>query len=539
MSTREIAGRYRLESPIGQGAMGTVWRAHDSRLDRAVAVKIVEAPAAGAANPAGDTALERFRREAIATAALDHPNIVSVFDAGTDGASAYLVMELLHGTSVAELVREHGALPLPEALRIASELAAALASAHAAGIVHRDIKPANVMVSGDRVTVLDFGIAHLQGAEVTLTAPETAIGTAAYMAPEQAAGAKPGPAADTYALGCLIMTMVTGRPPFPGDNAIAIATQQISAPPPRLSSRVAVPVTLDALVVAMLSKKAFDRPDISGVQATLGTIIADTDPTPVGPNQPTAELTPTILTSAPVAPATALLPAPDAPASSAPTAGARTPATPLAPAPTAVLPALPSSIKAAARQTGYQTYERNPLPGENSGRWKLPVAIVIVLLLGGLAFAYAYESGRLLSAAPSVAASAPASARSAPPASSAVPSPTQAPSSVQPTSAPPSTSAPASSKATPAKPSSVSSLAVQAATKAVSTVLTNLPDSKAKTRLTQTWNTSAPQIVKGTQAAKRIQEFSDMVTGYQQTGDLSIAEAVALLAALETVKALI
>ena len=117
MTNRVIAGRYHLASPLGQGAMGVVWRAHDARLDRDVALKLVEAAPTGTA-AGGDSALERFRREAVATARLDHPNIVAVFDAGTDGPAAYLVMELVPGMSVAALLAERGRLPLADALRI-------------------------------------------------------------------------------------------------------------------------------------------------------------------------------------------------------------------------------------------------------------------------------------------------------------------------------------------------------------------------------------------------------------------------------------
>jgi len=547
MTNRVIAGRYHLASPLGQGAMGVVWRAHDARLDRDVALKLVEAAPTGTA-AGGDSALERFRREAVATARLDHPNIVAVFDAGTDGPAAYLVMELVPGMSVAALLAERGRLPLADALRIGSDVAAALSAAHAAGLVHRDIKPANVMVGGGRVTVLDFGVAHLQGADLTLSEPATAIGTAAYMAPEQAAGAKVGPATDTYALGCLLTTMVTGRPPFAGDNAIAVATQQISSPPPRLSSRLPVPAALDDLVARMLSKKAFDRPDGADVQRILRAVLADKEAALVGPGRvtpdspaATAVLTGPAGSPDPAAPPhgappvpgshpTAVLPPAATPLRRAATPGA-VPGASRAPA-TAVMPALPPAVAAATAPTGYQTYERNPMPGERRARWRLPVALLVLALLGGLAFTYAYGvAGERSRAAAATTAGGRTSASPGPSTSTPV-----RPSSSAPTAAPTSAARPATSAA---RPSAGSTLAVLAATRAVSGVLDSLPDGKAKDQLTKSWNQSAPHIIAGRNAAQRLQGFSDEVTGFQQSGELSLREAIALLAAVEAVKLLI
>ncbi len=269
--TALIAGRYRLESRIGAGAMGQVWRARDERLGRQVAVKTVDLRSV-----TDPTIAERFRREAIATAQLSHPSIVTIFDSGTDGDTAFLVMELLSGDPVSQVITREGQLPVSTAVHIAGRVADALTAAHAEGIVHRDIKPGNVVVDGSRVTLLDFGIAALISgvAQATLTAPASTIGTAAYMSPEQALGQRPTPASDIYSLGCLLMAMLTGAPPFTGENLIAVAHAQITETPPRVSAlRPDIPWELDDLVRRMLSKDAADRPSAQAVVGRLATAL--------------------------------------------------------------------------------------------------------------------------------------------------------------------------------------------------------------------------------------------------------------------------
>lgn len=266
-----------MESRIGAGAMGQVWRARDEKLGREVAVKTVDLRAV-----TDPTIAERFRREAIATARLTHPSIVTIFDSGTDGDTAFLVMEMLDGEPVSAVINRQGQLYLDQSVHIASRVAEALTAAHAEGIVHRDIKPGNVMVDGSRVTLLDFGIAALvsDAAHATLTAPATTIGTAAYMSPEQALGQRPTPASDIYSLGCLLMAMLTGSPPFAGDNPIAVAHAQIANTPPRVSSlRPDVPWELDDLVRRMLSKDPAARPSAQSVLSRLSGAL-DSPPAP-------------------------------------------------------------------------------------------------------------------------------------------------------------------------------------------------------------------------------------------------------------------
>lgn len=250
-----IAGRYQLEERLAGGGMGEVWKARDLNLERTVAIKVVDLSQPDA------TLSERFRREAVATSRLTSPNVVQVFDAGTDGTTAFLVMELLSGPSLHQLVHEHGALPMDQGLTVAHEVARGLMAAHAIGVVHRDIKPGNVMFDGNRIKLVDFGIAQLsEKMGATLTAPATALGTAAYMSPEQATGSGATQASDWYAFGCLLTTVFTGDPPFKGD-AVHVATQQVDGRPPRLSQRRAdVPPALDDLVAALLAKDPRDRP---------------------------------------------------------------------------------------------------------------------------------------------------------------------------------------------------------------------------------------------------------------------------------------
>ena len=251
-----LAGRYRLEEVIGRGGMSTVYRATDEVLGRTVAVKILLA----ALVDQDPTYSTRFEREARAAAGLDKPSLVTVYDTGVDGESHYIVMEYVAGPTLAQILGG-GPLTQPEAVRIATCVADALATAHAAGILHRDIKPANVMLTArGEVKVLDFGIARsLDGTSITQVA--SVVGTAAYMAPERALG-QPGDArADIYSLGCLLYAMLTGAPPFSGELSAAVLHQQINAEPrPPSELRRGISPSLDALVIAMLAKSPEARP---------------------------------------------------------------------------------------------------------------------------------------------------------------------------------------------------------------------------------------------------------------------------------------
>ena len=253
-----LVGRYRLDRPIGAGGMGQVWAAHDMVLGRDVAIKFQELGV-----DADRVLLERFYREARGAAALQHPNVVTIFDSGTEGGVAFLVMELLPGPNLEAYVAARGSLPEQEVIALVSEVALGLAAAHAAGVVHRDIKPANLMFDArGTLKIVDFGIARLaQTAAARLTATNIIIGSASYLSPEQVQGRPADERSDLYALGCLMTTMLTGRPPFEAEHPLAVMHQHVSLPPPRVSDRrPPVHPAFEALVGEMLSKSPQDRP---------------------------------------------------------------------------------------------------------------------------------------------------------------------------------------------------------------------------------------------------------------------------------------
>src|SRR4051794_13761549 len=272
-SPRMLADRYELGDRLGRGGMGDVWRALDTVLRRDVAVKTVSLDASD-----DSVTLERFQREAMATASLSHPNVVTVFDAGIDGETAYLVMELLPGPTLAALVNARGALPVDQAVDYGIQAAAALSAAHAVGVVHRDIKPGNLMLDGEgRLKVLDFGIARLSQANAArLTRTDTTVGSATYMSPEQARGEQATESSDIYALGCVLMTLLTGSPPFTAEQPIAVLGQHLREPAPLASSRRPdVPPALDDLVASMLAKDPAARPpDAEAVRLRLDALAA-------------------------------------------------------------------------------------------------------------------------------------------------------------------------------------------------------------------------------------------------------------------------
>src|SRR5215218_9286217 len=224
---RILDGRYQLGSLLAVGGMARVYLASDRVLERPVAVKVLSPP--HAQDP---VFVERFRREARSAARLSHPNIVAVFDSGTDAGLHYLVMEYVPGQSLAELLARQGRLTPRQAAELGVEVCAALAAAHAQGLVHRDVKPANVLVGDDgRVKVTDFGI--VKAAATTLTGTGTVLGTAAYLSPEQAQGGPVDARSDLYSLGCVLYELLCGSPPF-GSGAdsppVAVATRHLYQP---------------------------------------------------------------------------------------------------------------------------------------------------------------------------------------------------------------------------------------------------------------------------------------------------------------------
>jgi serine/threonine protein kinase len=250
-------GRYRLERPLGRGGMATVYLARDTELDRPVAVKVL------AESLAGDAAFRsRLLREARLAARLSHPNVVSIYDVReSEDGGPYIVMELVDGPTLAELLRERGRLPPDEAVGLAVQACRGLAHAHAAGLVHRDVKPQNLLLREDgMLKVADFGIAR--AAESTaLTQAGTVLGTAAYLAPEQAAGGEVTAAADVYSLGAVVYELLTGQPPYAADSLADLAERQAEgaiAPVSELAAE--VPRGVEDAVMRSLARNPDYRP---------------------------------------------------------------------------------------------------------------------------------------------------------------------------------------------------------------------------------------------------------------------------------------
>jgi eukaryotic-like serine/threonine-protein kinase len=253
--------RFQAVQRIDAGGMGEVWEADDTLLGRRVAIKVLAEELAG-----DPVAVRRFRREARATAMLDHPNVVRVFDF-VDGEAPFLVLELLEGQTLAERLRNGGALPPPEAARIAAAVADGLDAAHRVGIIHRDIKPSNIMLTaGGGVKVMDFGIAAAW--EAHSTTGQQLLATAAYAPPERIAGGRASPAGDLYSLGVVLYEMLTGRPPFMADTAERLLRAHLEAEPRPVRELVFwVPPEIAAACEAALAKDPAARPASAGALA--------------------------------------------------------------------------------------------------------------------------------------------------------------------------------------------------------------------------------------------------------------------------------
>lgn len=277
MEHRILGERYELVEQLGHGGMGTVYRAVDRRLRRTVAVKTLSAELA-----LQPEFLARFQREAHAAAALNHPGVATVHDVGEDAgggaAEPYLVMEYVSGRTLGHVLKD-GALPVARAVDIAGQVLDALEHSHRHAIVHRDIKPANVMLTGSgQVKVVDFGIAKALSEAVTrLTGTGVAVGTPAYLAPEQIGGADTDHRTDLYSVGCLLYELLTGRPPYTGDSPFSVMHQHLAAepvPPSRL--RPELPPAVDEVIVRALRKSREDRfADASAMKVALGAAVVN------------------------------------------------------------------------------------------------------------------------------------------------------------------------------------------------------------------------------------------------------------------------
>lgn len=263
---RMLAGRYEVRDLIGRGGMAEVHLGYDTRLSRTIAIKLLRSDMAEDA-----TFQARFRREAQSAAALNHPSIVAVYDSGEEQVTGpdgrtrgvpYIVMEYVEGHTVRELLGEGEAVPIDEAVEIVTGVLDALEYSHRAGIVHRDIKPGNIMLtSTGAVKVMDFGIARaIEDSAATVTQTHAVVGTAQYLSPEQARGELVDSRSDLYSTGCLLYELLTGRPPFQGDSAVAIAYQHVREIPKAPSATAPdVPESLDRVVLKALAKNREDR----------------------------------------------------------------------------------------------------------------------------------------------------------------------------------------------------------------------------------------------------------------------------------------
>ncbi|EME21703.1 Stk1 family PASTA domain-containing Ser/Thr kinase [Rhodococcus triatomae] len=247
--------RYRVDAPIARGGMSTVYRGMDLRLDRPVAIKVMDPQFAQ-----DPQFLSRFEFEARAVARLSHPGLVAVHDQGVDGEHVFLVMELVAGGTLRELLRERGPMPPHASVAVVRPVLDALAVAHRAGLVHRDVKPENILISdAGEVKIADFGLVRAVAAS-NVTSSSVILGTAAYLSPEQVTSGYADPRSDVYATGLMLFETLTGRTPFTGDTSLSIAYQRINADVPAPSSMIpGVPAEFDQIVLQATARDPEDR----------------------------------------------------------------------------------------------------------------------------------------------------------------------------------------------------------------------------------------------------------------------------------------
>ncbi len=296
-----IADRYELEELVGRGGMSSVFRAHDTLLERNVALKVLHEHYGEDADQ-----IERFRREARAVAQLSHPNIVTVIDRGERDGRQYIVFEFVEGENLKQLVLREGPLPVRQAVEIGLQVAEALAFAHRQGLVHRDVKPQNILLTRDgEAKVTDFGIARAVDVH-GLTQTGSVVGTSHYIAPEQASGRAVDSQSDVYSLGTVLYELLTGDVPFQGENFIAVALKHVSEPAPSAAARRGdVPPRLDGALRRAMAKEPSERFDsMEAFADELERCLAELGPD--SPNEATMVVPAPAATPAPAAPPEAL-----------------------------------------------------------------------------------------------------------------------------------------------------------------------------------------------------------------------------------------
>jgi serine/threonine protein kinase len=252
---------YQVENVVGLGGIGILYRARQLRLDRLVALKLVEPDVAR-----DPVVRERLRREARAVASLDHPNVVPLYEAGEEDGNVYIVTRWIEGTELGTLIQRDGPLPSGQAARVAAQIASALEIAHERGLIHRDVKPSNVILTSEgHVYLTDFGLAKRAETAPGLTAADQILGTVDYVAPEVIEGGEPDARSDIYSLGCLLFEMLSGEPPFAEHKGgMAKMWAHVNAPTPSLRERRPdVPAELEDLVRRAIAKAPEARPTAS------------------------------------------------------------------------------------------------------------------------------------------------------------------------------------------------------------------------------------------------------------------------------------
>jgi serine/threonine protein kinase len=376
----EIAGRYAVERKLGAGAFGTVYKAKDRLLGRMIAIKTIRLEGLAASAASLDELLTRFRREAMVSAQLKHPNIVTIYDIGESQGLSYLAMEFIDGVGLERVIRDTGPFPIERAASIAAQVADALDYAHRQNVVHRDIKPANVMIEpGDRVKVADFGIARVTTSADHLTATGSLLGTPSYMSPEQARGNELDGRSDLFSLGCVLYEMLAGRRAFRGESITGLIFKVITEDPPALAEvRPTIPPEIVAIVARAMAKQPAARFQ-SGrelADALLPFTGAGSTPTIRQTETPTESLAPTPTLALPVEQTASAAPtaAVAATISSEPTRVAAPP--PPAPPPRA------GGAKAGVRPAGPPAARPGPPAAVETGKRRAGMSPVALLAIG-------------------------------------------------------------------------------------------------------------------------------------------------------------